>query len=249
MKQPTRLQTPPTLLAVFAHPDDESFRSGGTLALLAEQGVRVQLLTATRGEAGSRGEPALCTAEELPNVRENELRCACQALGILPPILLDYEDGRLPEADPEPIISQIQTKAREISAQVMLSFGSAGISGHPDHITIGRLAAEAFHRTETLDAFYTPVVPRSIAEAVGMKQIQSVPDEAVSLEVDVSTIWRKKMAAISCHRTQLDQSPILKASSEKQRLFLGKEHFLRTRARSEVDFIQKLVRNKKEGHG
>ena len=55
------------LLAVFAHPDDETFRPGGTLALLARGGVRVQVLTATRGEAGSCGDPPLCTPEELPS--------------------------------------------------------------------------------------------------------------------------------------------------------------------------------------
>jgi N-acetylglucosamine malate deacetylase 2 len=63
--------------------------------------VRVQVLTATRGQAGSRGNPPLCVPEELPAVRESELRCACKALGILPPILLDYQDGQLSEADPE----------------------------------------------------------------------------------------------------------------------------------------------------
>ncbi len=49
------------ILMVFAHPDDETFRPGGTLALLARRGVRVQVLTATRGQAGSRGDPPVCT--------------------------------------------------------------------------------------------------------------------------------------------------------------------------------------------
>ena len=71
------------LLAVFAHPDDESFRPGGTLALLARSGVRVHLLTATRGEAGACGDPPLCTPEELAGAGGNvELRCACAALGV-----------------------------------------------------------------------------------------------------------------------------------------------------------------------
>ena len=72
----------PSLLAVFAHPDDETFRPGGTLALLARRGVEVHVLTATRGEAGSCGDPPLCSPEELPAVRESELRCACAALGL-----------------------------------------------------------------------------------------------------------------------------------------------------------------------
>lgn len=76
----SQIMTNASLLAVFAHPDDETFRCGGTLALLAQRGVRVQVLTATRGQAGSCGAPPLCAPEELPAVRENELRCACAAL-------------------------------------------------------------------------------------------------------------------------------------------------------------------------
>jgi LmbE family N-acetylglucosaminyl deacetylase len=95
------------LLAVFAHPDDESFRPGGTLTLLARRGVRVQVLTATRGEAGSRGDPPPQAPEELPAMREAELRCACKALGLQPPILLNYQDGQLTEADPETLTAEI----------------------------------------------------------------------------------------------------------------------------------------------
>lgn len=102
-----QVMTGTNLLALFAHPDDETFRCGGTLALMAQRGVRVQVLTATRAQAGARGDPPLCSAEELPAFRERELRCACEALGILPPILLDYQDGHLSGADPETIIAEI----------------------------------------------------------------------------------------------------------------------------------------------
>lgn len=77
-------------LAIFAHPDDESFRPGGTLALITHHGVRVELLTFTRGGAGSCGDQPLCTPHELPDVRERELRCACAAFNIQTPRLLDY---------------------------------------------------------------------------------------------------------------------------------------------------------------
>ena len=135
---------------------------------------------------------------------------------------------------------EILSVAEEIGAQVMLSFGPDGISGHPDHIAIGRFAAEAYRRTEDIAALYTPAVPRSIAEAAGLSKIHTAPDDEITLEVDVSTVWQTKMAAIGCHITQLDQSPILKAPIEKQRLFLGTEHFLRAQARSDEDFIQTL---------
>jgi len=225
------------LLAIFAHPDDETFRCGGTLALLAQRGVRVQVLTATRGQAGSRGDPPLCAPEELPAVRESELRCACAALGIQPPILLDYQDGQLSEADPEKIVSEILAVIREVRPQMILTYGPDGVSGHPDHIAIGRFAAEAFHRAADMVALYTIAVPRSLAETLGMTQIHAVPDESIALRVDVSEVWEAKMAAIHCHRTQIGESPILTAPDEKQRLFLGIEHFLRAQARLEKDFF------------
>ena len=115
-----------TLLAIFAHPDDEAFRPGGTLSMLARRGVRIQVLTATDGGRGSCGEPPLCTSKELTAMREGELRCACAALGIEPPILMDYQDGRLSEADPETIIAEILSVMAEVSPQVMMTFGPDG---------------------------------------------------------------------------------------------------------------------------
>ncbi|MFZ5922976.1 MAG: PIG-L deacetylase family protein [Chloroflexota bacterium] len=224
-----------SLLAVFAHPDDESFRPGGTLALLARRGVRVQVLTATRGQAGSRGNPPLCAPEGLPAMRENELRCACSALGIESPILLDYQDGQLAAADPERLAAQILQVVKEIRPQVMLTFDADGLSGHPDHIAIGQAAAQAFHRADGVAALYTLAVPRSLAENLGMKQIRAVPDETIALTVDVSAVWDAKMTAIRCHRTQLSESPILDAPEAKQRLFLGVEHFCLSVSRPAAD--------------
>jgi LmbE family N-acetylglucosaminyl deacetylase len=225
------------LLAVFAHPDDETFRPGGTLALLARRGVRVQVLTATRGQAGSRGDPPLCLPAELPSVRERELRCACVALGIELPILLDYQDGQLSNIAPSEIVADILDVVYQVHPQIILTFGPDGISGHPDHVVIGQCAAEAFHRAEDAHALYTLAVPQSLVKALGMTQIHAVPDESIALRVDVSEVWEAKMAAIHCHRTQLGESPILASPDEKRRLFLGREYFRRAQARSEKDFL------------
>lgn len=219
------------LLAVFAHPDDESYRPGGTLALLARCGVRVHVVTATRGQAGSCGDPPLCRPNELPAVRERELQCACAALGLELPRLLDYEDGHLSEADRETIVAEILAVVREARPQVMLTYGPDGVSGHPDHIAIGRFAGEAFRYADDVIALYTLAVPQSIAEAMGMAHIRAVPDESITLAVDISTVWEQKMAAIRCHATQLSSSPIMSAPIERQRAFLGTEYFIRAEAR------------------
>jgi len=218
-------------LAVLAHPDDEAYRPGGTLALLARRGVRVHLLTATRGQAGSCGDPPLCTPAELPAVRERELRCACAVLGIEPPRLLDYQDGHLAEADPEVLIAQILEVVDEVRPQVLLTFGPDGLSGHSDHVAIGRCAAEAYRRAGEVAALYTLAVPRSLAEQLGMQRVHPVPDEAIALRVDILPVWETKLAAIRCHATQLSASPMMHAPIERQRLFFGAEHFVQAAVR------------------
>jgi LmbE family N-acetylglucosaminyl deacetylase len=224
-----------TLLAIFAHPDDETFRPGGTLALIASCGVKVNVLTLTHGEAGSCGEPALCTPDELPGVREHELRCACAALGIEPPYLLSYPDGSLTDADPERVGADILAVAGQVHPQALLSFGPDGLSGHPDHIIVGQWAAGIFRSTEEITALYTVAVPQSLATRLGMQQVHAVPDEMITLSVDVSSVWEKKLTALQCHATQWSSSPMLSASPERQRLFFGQEHFVRAAVRSSSD--------------
>jgi LmbE family N-acetylglucosaminyl deacetylase len=212
------------------------------LALLARRGVRVHVLTATRGEAGSRGDPPLCTPEELPAVRERELRCACAALGIQPPRLLGYPDGGLAEVDEEEAVAQVVAAIRELRPQVLLTWPPDGLSGHPDHIAVSRWTALAFQRAVTVGpdaptALYHLAVPRSVAQALGLAHLHAVPDEEIGVAVDVTAVWEQKMAAIRCHRTQLGGSPILAAPEEKQHLFLGREHFRQAQARLEYDFF------------
>jgi len=231
------------LLAVFAHPDDETFRPGGTLALLAQRGVKVHVLTLTHGEAGSCGDPPLCTSEELPAVRERELRCACDHLGIEAPHLLDYVDGRLPEVDAETIITHILSVVNEVRPQILLGFGPDGLSGHPDHIIIGQWTSEAFRRAEGVAALYTIAVPQSLAETLNMRQVHPVPDEAIALTVDVSSVWETKLAAMRCHATQWSSSPMLNAPAERQRLFFGYEYFVRAALRrSAGDFLPGILK-------
>lgn len=232
-----------SILAVFAHPDDETFRPGGTLALLARRGVRVQVLTATRGGAGSCGKPPLCTTEELPSVREQELRCACAALGIDPPIILDYKDGCLAETNPDTIVAEIMSVVDDLRPQIILTFGSDGLSGHPDHIAIGQFTSEAYHHATSVKALYTLAIPESISEKLAMLQIRAVPDKAITLTVDISAVWEEKMKAIQCHLTQLSSSPITRAPLERQRLFLGTEFFVLAGKRSGRDILAELESN------
>jgi len=228
-----------SLLAVFAHPDDETFRCGATLALLARQGVRVQVLSATRGQAGLCGDPPLCRPDELGQVREEELRCACRALGLEPPLLLNYQDGTLAQVSEAEAVSQIIAVIQELRPQILLTWPPDGLSGHPDHIAVSRWTDLAFQQSAVLGpeapvAVYHLVMPRSLAQRLGLTHLRTVSEADVSLTVDVNPVLTQKLAAIRCHQTQLGASPILAASQEKQRLFLGTEYFRLTRGRAEL---------------
>jgi LmbE family N-acetylglucosaminyl deacetylase len=150
------LTTRRTLLAVFAHPDDESFGIGGTLARYAAEGVRVVLACATLGEAGKIHDPSLGTREQLAEIRERELRCACKVLGISKLHLLGYRDSgmagspdnddprSLVQADPVEVVGKIVRVMRQVRPQVVVTFEEGGGYGHPDHMAIHRYAVTAF---------------------------------------------------------------------------------------------------------
>jgi LmbE family N-acetylglucosaminyl deacetylase len=128
-----------SLLAFLAHPDDESFAIGGTLARYMAAGVHVGLITATRGEAGGAGDPFLTGA-----ARERELRRAVRALGVRTLRILGYQDGHLARTDRPLLVSRLVGVLRELRPQVVITFGPDGISGHPDHVAIGEATTEAF---------------------------------------------------------------------------------------------------------
>ena len=223
-----------SLLAVFAHPDDESYRVGGTLSRLAKKGTHVWVLCATRGEMGIQK----LDPEEVGQIRQIELECACRALGINSPLFLDYQDGTLAGVDEEKAVGYVVQTIRQKRPQVLLTWPHSGVSGHPDHVAVSvwtekafRLAANPLAYPENegapheVDDLYHIVMPHSLAEVMNMPRLHTVPDEVVTLTVDVSEVWDAKMAAIQCHASQLSSSPITSDTFERQRLFLGKEFF------------------------
>lgn len=144
------------LLAVLAHPDDESFGMGGTLALYAKQGVETHLVCATRGEAGSLDEDCLDGFNSIAERRESELRCAAAILGLQGVYFLGYRDsgmaGSADNAHPEALAAQpleqvaarVVRYIRQIKPQVVVTFDPIGGYKHPDHIAIHKATVLAF---------------------------------------------------------------------------------------------------------
>src|SRR5258706_1986685 len=131
------------LLGVFAHPDDEVFCVGGTLAQWAAAGGETMILCATRGEAGQIQDARAATRSTLGIVREHELRAACAQLGVQHVACLDYGDGTLAEVDAATLAGHIATSIRAFQPDVVLTFGPDGGYGHPDHIAISAATTTA----------------------------------------------------------------------------------------------------------
>jgi LmbE family N-acetylglucosaminyl deacetylase len=145
-----------TLLAVFAHPDDESFGTGGTLALYASRGVAVHVLCATRGEVGSVPEGMLKGYASVADLREAELRCASLHLGLAGLHFLGYRDSgmsgspdnyhpqALVRAPLDKVASDVTLWIRRLRPQVVITFDPVGGYHHPDHIAIHHATVRAF---------------------------------------------------------------------------------------------------------
>ncbi len=142
---------------MLAHPDDESFGMGGTLALYAQRGAAVHLICGTRGEAGEVDPQLLSGFASIAERRESELRCAAGKLGLTDVHLLGYRDSgmtgspdnqhpnALAAAPLYEVAGKVATLIRQIKPQVVLTFSPNGGYGHPDHIAIQRATVEAFH--------------------------------------------------------------------------------------------------------
>jgi len=241
------------LLAIFPHPDDETLGLGSTLARYSAEGIETCLVCATRGERGwfeSNGpNPGL---EGVARIREVELRCAAQALGLREVSFLDYIDGDVDQADPQEILPKLAAHTRRIQPQVVVTFAPDGAYGHPDHVALSQftngalvLAADGSH----VDG----QAPHRVSKFYYMVDSQEVVDAAsesfggISMEVDGETRshvgwqdWQittrldnrahleKIRAAIRCHKSQLaGYGPIAELSAEELSDIFGLGHFYR----------------------
>src|SRR3954465_5623052 len=132
-----------TVLSVWAHPDDETYLCGGLMADAVRQGNRVVCVTATRGELGSPDEERWPPGAPLAAVRPEELMAALAELGVTEHIWLDYPDGGCLDADFDEAVRRLRAIVEDVNPDTVLTFGPDGLTGHDDHITVGRWAVEA----------------------------------------------------------------------------------------------------------
>jgi LmbE family N-acetylglucosaminyl deacetylase len=175
---------PRGLLAIFPHPDDESFSAGGVMALAAVAGNAVWVLCVTNGDQGGRpGEMDVDHSLD-PEIRRQELVCACEALGINEPMFMGYRDsgmegwgapeGSLSRAEPAEVVARMVEVIERLRPATIVTFDPGGVYGHPDHVACSTLATAAFREAAARPggpvALYHTVMPRSRVAAMQAMQ-------------------------------------------------------------------------------
>ncbi|MCL4869985.1 MAG: PIG-L family deacetylase [Anaerolineae bacterium] len=247
------MSTPLKLLCILAHPDDETFGTGSTLAKYHREGVETYLITATRGE---RGWPAATHPgfAEVARIRTKELEDAAAILGIRQVTFLNYIDGDLDQANRDEAIAQIVAEVRRVRPQVVITFDPFGNYGHPDHIAISQFTQAALILAAAAD--YTDpaaLPPHQVAklyyltDSLPLKKLyQQIfgplnflvddvireavgwPDWAITTRIDGDEHWERVWWAVACHSSQLpDLAKMEQAVREHHTLLLGQRTYYR----------------------
>jgi N-acetyl-1-D-myo-inositol-2-amino-2-deoxy-alpha-D-glucopyranoside deacetylase len=220
-----------TLLAILAHPDDEAFGLGGTLAQYADQGHQVYLICATKGESGKITDPSIDPNTDKGKLREQELKDSCKALGIHEPIFLGYLDSgrfeRTRHDDSQALMNvdelELEQKLLEhisvLQPDILIAFDPHGIYGHIDHIKMHRAATAAFWSSGKVMTrppkrlFYTAMATSRMKQMQTLRQnsplskldadIYGVSDDSFAVIMNIQTYLKHKQAAIAAHRSQV----------------------------------------------
>lgn len=208
-------RVPDRLVAVVAHPDDESIACGGLLARCADMGAHVSIVCATHGEnrQGTRDPDWFAT-------RPRELSDAARVLGVREVVVYDYGDGFLPWVDRAEFGGRLQRELERLRADVVITFGLDGLYWHPDHIALHEIATSAVQDMgEDGPSLYYVTMPRGMMRrlvdryggggsgdlllGIADPDAYGVGAARPTLAVDVSAQALRKLKALKCHRTQV----------------------------------------------
>jgi len=184
------------ILVALPHPDDESFSSGGTMALASDAGVKVTYLCGTYGDMGRRmGSPFFADRESMRDVRERELAAACEVLGA------DYEllgmrDRTVEFEDPHVVAARIRAVIQRLEPSTVITF-YPGHAVHPDHDAMG-------YATQLAVAGMPQPRPQLLAVAVGDRDEITATLGTHHVAVDIRSVRDRKVAALAAHRSQTE---------------------------------------------
>ncbi|MGA8014804.1 MAG: PIG-L family deacetylase [Candidatus Dormiibacterota bacterium] len=249
-----------TLLLVHAHPDDESILTGGVMARARLDGHRVVLITATRGgEGGPSSTDGAPAPPGLAHIRTEELRQACEILGVDRQEFLDYReagDGDGTGFEPsasfhlaplDEVADRLAALLRDEHPDVIVTYGADGTYGHPDHRrahhatlrALDLLAAEGWAPQKVyLHALPSSLVQTIVAAAQAngidlpreVAHSQGTPDGEITTVVDVFDVLDRKLAACAAHATQMHPGiPLAAMAADVFETAFGTERYVLVR--------------------
>jgi LmbE family N-acetylglucosaminyl deacetylase len=215
----------PRLAAVFAHPDDDAYSLSGTIIHHGGE-LDLTIVLLTSGGNGPIWEP-VATRETLADVREREELSWAASVGATHARIefLRYTDWHVPDAPFEEAVERVRGILAETEPDIVVTFGPEGMTHHHDHIRAGEIGTEAFHRAResasggfarllhvalrrsTMDAYYAAVSARGLpfGDQDAFLNPVGVADETIAVDVDVTDVYERKVAAISQHRSQIGE--------------------------------------------
>jgi N-acetylglucosamine malate deacetylase 2 len=234
-----------SILAVFAHPDDESLACGGTLARLAAQGFRVIVMSATHGERGGLNDTGKDDA--LGQARAREIREAAATLAISEVVIGDYPDGDLRWYQIAEFHAELVTFMRFHRPAAVITFGEDGLYWHMDHVGVHERTTDAVRSLgSNAPPLYYVTMPHGVMTEIvetarrrgwtpPPRGFWSLAPEAfgiaarpATITIDVSEWVPRKLAAILCHRSQMVEGhPFAELCDADAKRLLGIEHFHR----------------------
>ena len=208
-------------LGIFAHPDDETSASAGTMVRWIDEGGEVYIVTATGGEEGSLGTGGeIIEKKDLAKVRESELRKNLLLYGANAPFLLRYRDQDLNKENIEDVSLKLLDIMHIVKPDIVVTFGPSGISNHPDHIAIHEAAllahewyVESQHKSQVPLLIY-PTLPIELAEQYGLEL--SDDEKKIDIEVNIESSIDKKIQGLRNYKSQQDAQDFAERLSKSE---------------------------------
>lgn len=192
-----------TILAIFAHPDDESFGPAGTIALLAKS-HDVHVICATKGEAGENHHDD--QSRHIAEIRAEEIVSSSKILGVKDVHFLGFHDGMLSNNLYQPLVDKVQTFVDIYKPEILMSYDKLGNSGHIDHIVMSLVTTFIFERNQQIKKLMYYVVHEELHKLRTTPYFIHLPspyrDDQIDEAIDVTSVWDKKLAAIKTHTSQ-----------------------------------------------
>lgn len=213
------------VVAVFAHPDDEVFGPGGTMAKMTRE-RDVYIICITNGDAGLNSSVGENADKPLSEIRPDELRASAAAIGVKEVFFLGYIDGTLSNSLYHEVAEKVQAKVVEIQPEILITYEPRGVSGHIDHVFASLVTSFVFEHSEDVSELWYYCMneyARSFQKPYFIYFPPGYKDDEISKVINIEDVWEEKVDAMSKHESQKHDIDNIFATFKKRR---KEEYFL-----------------------